>query len=70
MAKVLLMATLSYQMAYWLWVKLEKDEIKAEREGTSHELLDWYTSFTYNPMIAEITTLEQKLNELVKSKKP
>ncbi|KAL1867506.1 hypothetical protein Daus18300_006350 [Diaporthe australafricana] len=32
-AKVLLMAMFTYQLAYWGWVKLEQDEIKAEREG-------------------------------------
>lgn len=30
--KVLLMATFTYQLTYWAWVKLEKDEIKAQRE--------------------------------------
>ncbi|TAQ89795.1 hypothetical protein B7494_g1905 [Chlorociboria aeruginascens] len=30
-AKVLLMATFTYQFAYWAWVKLEKDELKAEK---------------------------------------
>ncbi|KAM9880176.1 hypothetical protein VDGL01_05760 [Verticillium dahliae] len=29
--KVLLMATLTYQIAYLAWTKLEMDEIKAER---------------------------------------
>lgn len=32
-AKVLLMAMFTYQLAYWGWVKLEQDEIRAEREG-------------------------------------
>ncbi len=27
------MATLTYQIAYWAWVKLEKDEIKSQRQG-------------------------------------
>ena len=30
-AKVLLLATFTYQLAYWTWVKLEKDEIKREK---------------------------------------
>ena len=34
-AKVLLMATFTYQLVYWTWVKLEKDEIKKERNGAS-----------------------------------
>ena len=33
MAKVLLMATFTYQLAYWGWVKLEKDEIKRSKNG-------------------------------------
>ncbi|KUJ15575.1 uncharacterized protein LY89DRAFT_735676 [Mollisia scopiformis] len=43
-AKVLLMATFTYQLAYWGWVKLEKDEIKreksAELEGLEKQLGD------------------------------
>lgn len=27
------MATFTYQLAYWGWVKLEKDEIQRERTG-------------------------------------
>ncbi|CAD6503256.1 BgTH12-02923 [Blumeria graminis f. sp. triticale] len=30
-AKVLLMATFTYQVAYWTWVKLETDELKANK---------------------------------------
>ncbi|KFA60924.1 hypothetical protein S40285_05790 [Stachybotrys chlorohalonatus IBT 40285] len=33
-AKVLLLAVLTYQVAYWGWVKLETDEIRAETDGT------------------------------------
>ncbi|EXF75263.1 hypothetical protein CFIO01_07586 [Colletotrichum fioriniae PJ7] len=29
--KVLLMATLTYQIAYWTWTKLEQDEIRGEK---------------------------------------
>ncbi|PMD34593.1 hypothetical protein L207DRAFT_516750 [Hyaloscypha variabilis F] len=32
-AKVLLMATFTYQLAYWGWVKLEKDEIKRSKNA-------------------------------------
>lgn len=32
-AKTLLLAVFTYQLAYWAWVKLEQDEIKAERRG-------------------------------------
>jgi hypothetical protein len=28
------MATFAYQLTYWAWVKLEKDELKAGRRGT------------------------------------
>jgi len=28
------MSIFVYQLAYWGWVKLEKDEIKKERKGT------------------------------------
>lgn len=34
-AKVLLMALLTYQLIYWSWLKLETDEIRAERDGES-----------------------------------
>lgn len=32
-AKVLLMAIFTYQLAYWGWVKLEQDEIRDQRES-------------------------------------
>ncbi len=32
-AKVLLMATFVYQLTYWGWVKLEKEEKKREMSG-------------------------------------
>ncbi|KAL2068672.1 hypothetical protein VTL71DRAFT_15010 [Oculimacula yallundae] len=42
-AKVLLMATFTYQLAYWGWVYLEKGEIRrqktAEIEGLEKELV-------------------------------
>jgi len=34
-AKTLLIAVFIYQLAYWSWVKLETDEIRAERDGWS-----------------------------------
>ncbi|KFH46266.1 hypothetical protein ACRE_029370 [Hapsidospora chrysogenum ATCC 11550] len=37
-AKVLLMAVLTYQLIYWSWVKLETDEIRAERDATIADL--------------------------------
>ncbi|KAL1879078.1 hypothetical protein VTK73DRAFT_7404 [Phialemonium thermophilum] len=32
-AKCLLLALFTYQVTYWAWLKLEQDEIKAEREA-------------------------------------
>lgn len=32
-AKVLLMATLTYQFTYWLWAKSEADEVKREQQS-------------------------------------
>jgi hypothetical protein len=32
-AKVLLMAVLTYQLVYWGWMKLETDEVRAETDG-------------------------------------
>ncbi|PSS25222.1 hypothetical protein M430DRAFT_33007 [Amorphotheca resinae ATCC 22711] len=37
-AKVLLMATFTYQLAYFAWVKLEKEEIKSERRAEIESL--------------------------------
>ncbi|KAH7266736.1 uncharacterized protein BKA55DRAFT_684020 [Fusarium redolens] len=37
-AKTLLIAVFTYQLAYWTWVKLETDEIRAEREATIEKL--------------------------------
>lgn len=33
MSKAFLMAFFSYQVFYWLWVRLENDEEKREKEG-------------------------------------
>lgn len=33
-AKVLLVAVFTYQVAYWSWVKLETDEVRSERDGS------------------------------------
>ncbi|KAL2676705.1 hypothetical protein Neosp_010469 [[Neocosmospora] mangrovei] len=32
-AKTLLLAVFTYQLVYWAWVKLETDEVRAERDG-------------------------------------
>lgn len=33
--KVLLTATLTYQVAYWGWLKLELDEARVDKQGTA-----------------------------------
>lgn len=41
------MAMFTYQLAYWGWVKLEQDEITAEREGGwVCQLLPWAPSLS------------------------
>ncbi|KAI0430820.1 hypothetical protein F5Y09DRAFT_218587 [Xylaria sp. FL1042] len=37
-AKVFLMAIFTYQLAYYFWVRLEQDEIRAEMEATISDL--------------------------------
>ncbi|KAI9648312.1 hypothetical protein NHQ30_002945 [Ciborinia camelliae] len=37
-AKTLLMATFIYQLTYWAWVKLEKDELKEDKRREIKEL--------------------------------
>jgi len=32
-AKVFLGAVFTYQVTYWIWVKLEKDDLKAQKIG-------------------------------------
>ncbi|POS73106.1 hypothetical protein DHEL01_v208498 [Diaporthe helianthi] len=49
-AKVLLMAMLTYQLAYWGWVKLEQDEIRAEREGEVQRLEAQVAKLTGKPL--------------------
>lgn len=65
-AKVLLMATFVYQVAYWGWVKLEKDEEKANRSGefsVVFERVEFVLMWSW--CVAEIEGLEQKLKGLV-----
>ncbi|ROT43115.1 hypothetical protein SODALDRAFT_327284 [Sodiomyces alkalinus F11] len=47
--KVLLMATLTYQVVYLLWVKLEQDEIRAERTETITDLETKVARLTSEP---------------------
>ncbi|KAI1351717.1 hypothetical protein F5Y01DRAFT_107403 [Xylaria sp. FL0043] len=37
-AKVFLMAIFTYQLAYYFWVRLEQDEIRAEMQATISDL--------------------------------
>ncbi|KAM0411730.1 hypothetical protein ACHAPD_009947 [Fusarium lateritium] len=37
-AKTLLIAVFTYQLTYWSWVKLETDEVRAERDATIEKL--------------------------------
>ncbi len=39
-AKVLLMATFTYQLAYWGWQKLEKEEIKRNKTGQLYYFIE------------------------------
>jgi hypothetical protein len=64
------MATFTYQLSYWLWVKLEKDETKATRQGTLSS--PCYVSLFRKSdqlILAEISALEAKLQEAVASTK-
>ena len=61
-AKTLLIAVFVYQVAYWSWVKLETDEIRAERDGWSEECLrqDELANIAF---VATIETLETTIKE-------
>jgi hypothetical protein len=62
------MATFSYQLTYWLWVMLEKDELRRDRQGEP-------ATFTWRTMTQQLTcptdeidALETKLQGLVARK--
>lgn len=78
------MATFTYQLAYYGWVRLEKDEIKRQRSG---EWLSLYPPFCQKSIdgvrgvwelgcglmcafAAEVESLENQLKDLTKDKKP
>jgi hypothetical protein len=61
------MATFTYQLAYWAWVKLEKEEIKRERSGERY-LADCRGAYADAGGIAEMERLEKQLGELTKAK--
>lgn len=68
-AKVMLMAVFTYQVAYWSWIKLEKDEIKAQKSGESalaglRRVRVWGGANLLG--IAEIKELEDELQKLIK----
>lgn len=42
-AKVFLGAVFTYQAVYWLWVKMETDELRMEKEGMSACLVRWWS---------------------------
>jgi len=65
------MATFTYQVAYWGWVKLEKDEIRAEKTGWCSlrqvGLQGVKIDADMFPTV-EIKELEQRLADLTKAK--
>ena len=69
MAKVLLLAVFTYQLAYWGWAKLETDEIRAERDGESWQEngREWRRTLA-DESLAEIATLEAKVHDYEKAK--
>lgn len=70
-AKVLLMATFTYQLAYWAWVKLEKDEVRRNRTGErwpSNVVVVGILSMADVEWIAEIEVLEKQLGDMTKGK--
>lgn len=48
--KVFLGAVLTYQIIYWSWLKLEMDESKLEKNGTSNSVISDYND-RYLPTI-------------------
>lgn len=66
--KVFLGAVLVYQVIYWSWLKLEMDESKLEKNGTSCFLHSAQGSCT-NKTLEEMSALEKKARELAGSKK-
>ena len=59
MIKVFLGAVFTYQAAYWLWVKLEADEIKQQKTG-EHKLPDFCIA-EINGSAEEMKSLEAQL---------
>lgn len=66
-AKVFFGAVFTYQVVYWLWVKLETDEI---RDRKTSMCLYWYLLIfvpIYKSIIEEISSLEAKVRALRKN---
>lgn len=67
-AKVLLVAVLTYQLVYWSWMKLETDEIRAETAG---QFCPNTAGTTSEPFLtrhaATIADLEAKVDEYKKT---
>jgi len=61
-AKVFLGAVFTYQATYWLWAKLEKDDIQAQKEGIVPRTMT--DSILSLQAIEEILSLERQLGEL------
>jgi hypothetical protein len=64
------MATFTYQLAYWGWQKLEKEEIKRNKSG---KFCPFYRMTSHGQWlmlknIAEIEALEKQLGDLTKGK--
>ena len=63
------MATFAYQLSYWLWLKLEKDEIKSNRQGLKFpgNIINLFHEEPKSDYLgtAEIAALETKLNDMV-----
>lgn len=69
-AKVFLMSTFIYQLTYWAWAKLEKDEIHAEKQGSLFSGPVWVYMQIDSDATAEIAALETKLQGITTREKP
>jgi hypothetical protein len=63
-AKCLLLAMFTYQLAYYAWVKLETDEIKTERNGMFMVPSCLTRDTDADDVVAEMATLEEQVQAL------
>lgn len=63
MAKCLLLAMFTYQLAYYAWVKLETDEIREERQGMCF-VADMIEIAYTDVDVAEVASLEEQVKDL------